>query len=100
MNANPPITSVQSTLCNEFEITLNKFNVASQKWIHNVWKLHWSLYGSIANGLAAQDFNKGSAELNVERGVYDWIESTVDVAEPSEGAVDLRRNVTRSAVSV
>lgn len=50
--------------------------------------------------LAAQDFNKGSAELSVERGVDDWIESAVDVAEPSEGAVDLRRNVASSAVSV
>ncbi len=45
-------------------------------------------------------FNKGSAEINVERGVDDWIESAVDVAEPSEGAVDLRRNVTSAAVSV
>lgn len=50
--------------------------------------------------LAAQDFNKGSAELGVERGVDDWIKSAVDVAEPSEGAVDLRRNMASSAVSV
>lgn len=50
--------------------------------------------------LAAQDFNKSSAELDVEGGVDDWIESAVDIAQPGEGAIELRWNVTRPAVSV
>lgn len=62
--------------------------------------MHWALYGRIANGLTTQDFNKGSAELSVKRGIDDWVESAVDIAEPSEGAIDLRRNMTSSAVSV
>lgn len=100
----------RSALYNDCEITLNAFrqsfnilciwHFASQNGIHSVWKPHWTFYGSIANGLAAQDFNEGSAKLDVERGVDDGIESAVDVAKPSEGAVDLRRNVTSSAMSV
>lgn len=52
------------------------------------------------SGSAGQDFDEGSSKLNVERGINDGIEGTVDVAEPGKGAVQLRRHVAPPAVSV
>lgn len=49
---------------------------------------------------AGQDFDEGSAKFDVECSVNDGVEGAVDVAEPGEGAVQLRRHVALTAVSV
>lgn len=37
-----------------------------------------------------QNLNESFAELDVERGVYDWINGAVHVAQPRKGSVEFR----------
>lgn len=57
-------------------------------------RIRWASFVRMDKELAAQDFNECSAEFDVEGGVDDWIESTVDVAQPGKGAIELRWNTT------
>lgn len=49
---------------------------------------------------AAEDFDEGPSELDVEGGVDDGVEGTVDIAQPGESAVKFRRHVACPAVGV
>lgn len=47
-----------------------------------------------------QDFEEGFAKLDVESGVYDGIDSAVQISEPGDGAVQGRRDATAPAMSL
>lgn len=47
-----------------------------------------------------QDFDEGFAKLNVESGVYDGIDSAVQIPEPGDSAVQGRRDATAPAMSL
>lgn len=49
---------------------------------------------------AVQDFDEGFAKLDVESGVYDRIDSAVQISEPGDSAVQGRRDATASAMSL
>lgn len=48
---------------------------------------------------AVQDFNEGLAELDVEGGVDDGVDSAVEVTQPCDSAVERRRDAAAAAVS-
>lgn len=48
----------------------------------------------------AEDLNEGPSELNVEGGVDNRVEGTVDVTQPCKSAVKSRRHVACPAVGV
>lgn len=47
-----------------------------------------------------QDFDEGFAKLDVESGVYDGIDSAVQISEPGDSAVQGRRDATAPAMSL
>lgn len=47
-----------------------------------------------------QDFDEGFAKLDVESGVYDRIDSAIQISEPGDGAVQGRRDATTPAMSL
>lgn len=49
---------------------------------------------------AAEDFDEGPSELDVEGGVDDGVKGTVDIPQPGESAVKFRRHVACPAVGV
>lgn len=56
--------------------------------------------GCVSSSSAAQDFDKGPPELDVEGGVDNRVESAVDITQPGESAVERGRHVARPAVGV
>lgn len=48
----------------------------------------------------AKDLDEGPPELNVEGGVDNGVEGTVDIPQPGERTVKLRRHVACPAVGV
>lgn len=47
----------------------------------------WTTDTSHPFGLAVQDLDEGFAKFNVESGVYDRVDGTVEVSQPGNGAV-------------
>lgn len=47
---------------------------------------------------AVQNFDEGFAKLDVESGVYDGIDSAVQISEPGDSAVQGRRDATAPAM--
>lgn len=45
-----------------------------------------------------QNLHESLAELHVESGVYDGVDSTVHISQPREGVVHFQRHVTASTV--
>lgn len=47
-----------------------------------------------------QDLDEGLAELDVEGGVDDGVDGTVEVAQPGDGAVERGRDAAAAAVGL
>lgn len=58
------------------------------------------VYACVRDLSASKDLDEGAAELDVEGGVDHGVQGAVDVAEPCEGAVELRGYAARPAVGV
>lgn len=60
----------------------------------------WTTDTSHLFGLAVQDLDEGFAKFNVESGVYDRVDGTIEVSQPGNGAVQRRWDAAASAVGL